>query len=819
MTIGKRFTKEAASVFRAAVAEAGGREVFAVGTLDEDGLVCGITVGARGSRNAVPALQPFIEAGGAIIHNHPSGELEPSEADLSVASRYGNEGIAFYIVDNEVASVYVVAEPTRKKRKLPLEIDALAAILEEGGKLSERIPGYESRPSQVELLRSIARSFNEDLVLAAEAGTGVGKSFAYLIPAFAWAERNQGRVVVSTGTINLQQQLVEKDIPVVRELLGSTVPYMLVKGRGNYLCLNRLDETLSEDPMFLDGGEELRRILEWSASTETGDRAELSFLPEEALWSRVCSEADTCLNLKCPRRDGCFALAVRRRAAECRLLVVNHHLLFSDLEARLGGAGFDASAVLPPFKRLVIDEAHAIEASATSFFSESMSRFGIAKQVGRLLRSRKNHRFGLLIRLERLRGPDKSLFREVPADIQAVKEASESLDSALLALFAAKGSTLRVTGERTQNLEVALFNPITELQSRLLSLHDHVMRILEAVEEDDGDAAEVYETKQVLRRVESMSAFIEKYRRYDENPDTVFWMEKVRASSTRGKSSEFYCRLMETPISIAPVMRKAVFEPFGTVAMTSATLTVDDSFGFWASRIGFDPGDEGRSITGIYPSPFPYRKNVLLCVPADAPPPESGEYPTFLARAIGSILAVSNGRALVLFTSYESLRFTYDTVKPGLDRLGIPILRQGDDDRSRLLTRFKTDVASVLFATDSFWEGVDVPGESLSVLVICRLPFRVPTDPVLLARTEAIRASGRDPFSQLSLPDSVVRFKQGFGRLIRSSTDRGVVVVLDSRIISKGYGDLFLRSLPETRRSMKPLEGMLRDIESFLFGS
>ena len=367
MEAADRITYPAREMIRDAVSQAGGSEVMAVGHMNQQKNVVSLNIVARGDEVSVPALTPYMERGDVVIHNHPSGNLKPSKADLSIASRLGQDGIGFFIVDNDVENVYIVAEPFITEELKPLDPDKLADVLGPDGLLSQHIK-YESRESQIEMLRQVALAFNDETILAAEAGTGVGKSFAYLFPALAWAEQNCERIVLSTATINLQQQLMDKDIPLVRKVLGNKVKAVLVKGRGNYVCRRRLAEALEEDSLFRDEADELIRIGDWASESPTGSRTDVPFLPSDDVWNGICSESDGCMGIRCSSREQCFVLKARKEAASARLLVVNHHLLFSDLSLRLSGAGFENTAVLPPFNRIIFDEAHNIEKSATSLF-------------------------------------------------------------------------------------------------------------------------------------------------------------------------------------------------------------------------------------------------------------------------------------------------------------------------------------------------------------------------------------------------------------------------------------------------------------------
>lgn len=805
-----RFTTDSRQQLVQAIEEADGQEVLAVGSLDENRLVAEISIAARGTAEAVPALMPYMQKGDVVIHNHPSGDTRPSDADLAVASKIGNLGIGFYIVDNEVEITYVVAEAVEGGRVEPLEIEDLVSHLLPGGSLSKAADHYEPRDSQIDMLESVVRGFNENSIVVVEAGTGVGKSLAYLIPAFQWADQNEERVVISTATINLQQQLIESDIPLVRRITGTKAKAVLVKGRRNYLCLKRLEEALEEQVLFGDEeDDELTAIRKWAEHTQTGGKDDLSFLPTAETWGRVCSEADTCLGLRCSRRNDCFILKSRREAAAAQILVVNHHLLFSDLAIREAGAGYDITAVLPPFQKVIFDEAHNMEKSATSFFSESLSRFGVYRALNVLVRTRRGKTRGLLLMLRSV-STQTDVLEELPARVADARKTVEELDE--IGRLLEGETTSRLIRERVTPLFEDALERIAKLQASLVPVMNGLHRIVDEFKDDD-EPEMIINAKSTLRRIEAMALFCQSFIEHEEHDDRVFWIEKRK--TTAGDS---YTVFNSTPVDVAGVMRDTVFSHYDTVVCTSATLTVQDDFGYWFRRIGLDdPGDrhvESRSL----PSPFPYSDNVLLAAPKDGPEPGHGEYVPFAVEMIKDALEISEGSGLVLFTSYRMLADVFDAVSGELAEQGINALRQGTDDRQRLLRNFTADAASVLFATDSFWEGVDTPGEALRVVIICRLPFQVPNDPVIEARHERILARGGNPFMELSLPDAVTRFKQGFGRLMRRTTDHGVVLVLDPRVLTKRYGTAFLESLPETKRCFGSKADILREIETILYG-
>jgi ATP-dependent DNA helicase DinG len=807
MNANERLSQRAIEEIRRSILDARGNEVFFVGSIGSHGKVDEITAAARGNGISVPVLRTYSDEGDVVIHNHPSGALEPSQADLAVAARLGNQGIGFIITDNQAEHLYVVAEPTPLRQRRPLETESLAEGLLPGGRLAHIFSGYEERPTQVEMLRLVCRSFNQDRLCIAEAGTGVGKSLAYLIPAIDWACRNEERVVVSTATINLQQQLLEKDIPLAMRVLGESPKTVLVKGRGNYVCLDRLQEALSEGTFLGEQDGELDAIYRWSHTTKTGSRSDLSFFPLDQVWARVRSESDLCHGLRCRYRERCFVLASRREAASASVLIVNHHLLFSDLEVRLSGLGFEGTAVLPPFRRIIFDEAHNIEASATSFFSESFSRFSVRKYINRLYRRRKGREFGQLMVLRRmLAGRREEKIDALKSLSESCIEAVDIVDHFSSSFFDAERSLLLKELE-DQRRRSFFEGPLNDLGASMARIVHALDEFLDSFEDDETVEDAVLEGRSTSRRLRGVAALISRIPRFDEAPESIFWMARER-----GYTGEPYTRFVITPMDIAPLMQEAIYDCYPSVLFTSATLTVSGSFDFWKARVGLDR----ECLQESFASPFDYKENVLLGIPMDAPAPDGPEYRAYINSFVARTLKISQGRALVLFTSYSMLNETFESVVPELEELGIPAFKQGDDDRSRLLTKFRDDTASVLFATDSFWEGVDTPGEALEVLILCRLPFRVPSDPVLKARTEDIRNRGGNPFVELALPDAVIKLKQGFGRLMRRRSDGGIILILDSRIVRKSYGGSFLGSLPDS--TVRILEGwyLMEEVTDFL---
>ncbi len=740
--------------------------------------------------------------------------MTPSAADLSVAARANENLSGFFIVNNDVSQVYVVMEPVPSKKLVLLDEDEAASCIMAGGSLSKMSASFEERPVQVELLKNVARAFNENSLAAFEAGTGVGKSFAYLIPAMLWASRNKERVVVSTGTINLQQQLSEKDIPLAKKILGLDIKAVLLKGRNNYVCLRRLDELKKERDLFTTEVEALEKISQWAENTSNGSKSDLAFNPSESLWGRVCSESDACMGLHCPWRDKCFVMAARKEASDAQILVVNHHLLFADIESRMNAVGYDDAAVLPPYKRIVFDEAHGIESAATSFFSEQVTRFRIIKQLNLLYRERRQSLAGYVFTLTALSaGPDNS--EKVGEAVARVKAGIESLETAALDLMQNQWTC------RLNDASAPAFSPLisllTSLGSELGRLVALVREICENVPDEDKNENAYWETKAILRRLDEAAGVCKDFSFWDEKRDQVFWAQKQRLNEEFAKDGNpFYVIFSRTPLDIAPLMNTGVFEPMESVVCASATLKIAGSFDFWTRRTGLSFSEGGRLKTAGFDSPFPYKKNVLLAVPKDFPFPDNIEFQRHVEMALIKLIKAAKGRSLVLFTSYESLKSACSTCQYELEREGYKVFKQGDDDRFRLLDNFKNDESSVLFATDSFWQGIDVPGSSLSQVIIVKLPFSVPSDPVFAARAEDVERRGGSSFMELSVPEAVIKFRQGFGRLVRRSSDKGAVVVLDRRVMEKRYGKIFLDSLPETKRLYSSLDQIAEAVEELL---
>jgi ATP-dependent DNA helicase DinG len=657
-------------------------------------------------------------------------------------------------------SVKAETAPARSDSAQPdLKEPTIAEIFGPGGALEKCMPeGYEHRPSQLQMAEMVEAAFREKRHAIVEAGTGTGKTLAYLIPAI----RSGRRVVISTATKSLQEQLFEKDVPFLQKHFAPKLKVAVMKGRGNFLCREKVYR-MADQPMLkgIDEVDWFHQIRDWEKVTDTGDRSQLNFLPDDSdLWQRLDARRDTCSGSKCPEFNRCFITAMHQRAAEADLIIVNHHLFFADLALKQD----DFGSVLPEYGAVVFDEAHEIEDVASDYFGRQISNYRF-EELGRdaevAVRVTRTGGAGLLKHVARMRERARSFFEAFPA-----REGRFPFDQTQRAGFV------------DQNREAydALVNALKSLEAEIASL-----------------AAKPEELLNIARRSMELRAELNFLFESSEG-NFVYWFER-RAKGVF---------VAATPIDVSALLRERLFEPFETIILTSATLAVGGRFDFLKQRLGINLASER-----VLESEFDFTTQALLYIPATLPDVRDPGFPERAAQEIIRLLEISRGRAFCLFTSYGQMNDLYERVRT---RVRFPLLIQGSAPRTALLEKFRNTEGAVLFATSSFWQGVDVRGEQLSCVIVDRLPFAVPSDPIVAARVRALQEDGRNAFAEYQVPEAVLALKQGFGRLIRARTDRGVLTILDNRIQRMQYGKIFMESLPAyaTTRDIAAVERFMQ---------
>jgi ATP-dependent DNA helicase DinG len=697
-------------------------------------------------------------------------------------------------------------QPTQEPR--PLDEDEVAAILEQGGAFSRQFPNYEYRPQQVAMLRAVTQALSDGRHLLVEAGTGTGKSMSYLIPAAIWAIENERRVVISTNTINLQDQLINKDIPDLRKVLGLDLRAVVLKGRSNYLCPRRFESLRRRGPATPDEVRVLGKVLVWLQGTQTGDRAEINLNgpAEREVWGHISAEDEACTSENCLKRTGgiCPFYRVRQAAQGAHILIVNHALLLSDVAT--------GNRVLPEYEYLIIDEAHHLEDATTNSLSFRVTQGDIDRLLRELGGSSSGVLGWLLSATQEILAPSEyaaldqqvsratdlafqleNLMRQFFFSIDHFLQ--EQRDGRAMGMYSHQERIVSATRAQPAWGDVELcWDEAQRILANLLEIIAQFTRglseILEALAEEDeelfGSLSNLY--RRLAEVHDNIDALV-----FKPEADRIYWAE-VQVGGLR-------VALNAAPLHIGPLMEQYLWREKSAVILTSATLTTAGEFDYLRGRLNAVDADE--LALG---SPFDYERSALLYLVNDIPEPsDRNGYQRGVEHALIQLCRATGGRALVLFTSYDQLKRTSQAIAPALARHDILVYEQGEGASPHtLLENFRTSDRAVLLGTRAFWEGVDVPGEALSVLVIVKLPFDVPSDPIISARSETFE----DPFYQYSLPEAILRFRQGFGRLIRTQYDQGVVAVLDRRILTKRYGRLFLDSIPTCSTRSGPLANL-----------
>ena len=837
------------------IAQYDGNEVFVIGTCDTHGVIQTIEPMAFGNIDSVPAPAQNALPGQVLIHNHPSGYIVPSAADISIASLYGKSGVGFYIVNNACDQVRVVVKPFFPKEMTPIEFAEIEGLFGREGHLAKTFPGFEFRAQQLAMMRVVTEAFNHDKVAIIEAGTGTGKSFAYLAPSILWALANKQRVIISTNTINLQEQLLHKDLPELARQIDREIKAVLVKGRSNYVSLRRLRFAGERPDLFHEEKSlEIQTLTEWAQNTPTGSRSDIPVKISEEVWDATMSDKDDCLRAECPFFNRCHFYHSRREAANADIIIANHHLVMADLSLKLENSGNDFVGILPSFDRIVFDEAHNLEEVATAYFTASTSQLAIRRQLFRIARPRDRagvlQTFHTALKRHRLTPRQTSAMEALVLITDRILPVREEVENALnhyyddlftetLSYFHAEGMndnerrehriTVAVTESPYWEAASRLIESILREMNRLFGYFDQLEKLLSCISAEILD--DIIEPRvrlfSAVRKLSEHSAALSLFLTADKN-EYCRWFE---IGFRRGSP---YIVPYTAPLDVSTSLREALFMKKRSVILTSATLTIDRNFRYFSRQMGLPDsrksendiespsagsGDgtlESRCQYLRLDTPFDYSKNCLLTIPRDVPLPSHQDFFRLIAPAIVECIRITQGRAMVLFTAYRPLKQVVEICRPILLLEGITCLMQGEQPRHQLMQSFKTGKKVALFATSSFWEGVDVQGDALQCLILTKLPFSVPSTPVLEARTELLERQGGNSFYELAVPQAVIRFKQGFGRLIRSKTDRGFVLILDNRVLTQRYGKIFLRSLPPARQIEGDTADILEAINSFM---
>lgn len=820
--IDELLTQQAKDIIIKNIADCGGKEVLFLGNFDLNDKIDDITPYAWGSRYSVPSIIETAKGYEAVVHNHPSGVLEPSDADISIANILSNNfGAGFYIIDNKAENLYTVIDRIKKKSHSPIDDNFILSYFQEDGYLSELIPRYEYRIEQKQMVLDIVRSFNENKFAVIEAGTGIGKSFAYLIPSIIWAKKNKEKVIISTRTINLQQQLFQKDLPLIVKDEELKIEYDFALGRGNFVCLRKLSYITQEDNILFDeeiDSNAMDALINWARHTETGLKNEYTTQLDNLLWTLISSDHEKCHKIKCPNYERCFYFKHKRRLASCDIIIVNHYLLAYDIFLKNNIISFDENALLPPFKHIVMDEAHHIEDIMSRCFTMEISNnqiyhllreiYNPVKKRGILLKliMRQNHLEPLLldrdvldslsqIRKHILKVRDNINIIHLNLEV-SYEKLIKNTKSFIKDNYQRKGEIrIRIENEQSEyyisikeelsdifNIISDLFLDIkiifrnyAELPQKILDLMDMDFIIL----------------KSIYKKLSFIVSVFESF--FSISDEKVYWIEYNKAF----KHQNF--KICNAPVLVGEFLTDALYSKLTSFVATSATLNVEDDFRFFEERSGLSNLPEDQKIKSIYKSSFLINKKALLLIPKGITLPSEEEvYRDEVITSIHNLLGYLEGGVLILFTSRRFLEEAYDKLKGIIPSFGKHPMRQGEMPRDHQLIEFKSKGNGVLFALDSFWEGIDVPGSSLQNIIIPRLPFKSPSDPIEQARYEYIEKYQRkNPFFEYALPKAVLLLKQGFGRLIRNNTDRGLVIILDNRIKVKRYGKKFIKALPE----------------------
>ena len=820
MDIKDRFSKESLQTIKKYLEEQNNKSMIFKATFDEDELIQEPFFLSLYKKKSFEETLTKVARNEVVIRTTKPNQLYPSDMELELSEElYTRRNIAYCLLSSDLDDFYFVQDIDR----IFLEDIDIKNYFSKDGILAKEIKGFEYRQEQEEMAQYIQEAINEDRKIIVEAGTGTGKTLAYLIPAIKWAVVNKKKVIIATNTINLQEQLLLKDIPLAKSIIKDEFSYVLVKGRNNYVCKRLFNElalgkNIDIETFSIEAREQIEYILKWGNKTKTGDKAELPFEVYPDVWELVQSTTELCLGKKCPYRKECFYMKTRMEKMEADILISNHHVFFADLNVR-AETDFDSEyLILPRYDMVIFDEAHNIESVARSYFSVEVSKISFTRLLNRIYQ-RKNKRKkekSALIRVEdtvdekNLEDSEQYIYllNTLKEEISILQNIGDEYFDEIRKIY--ETNTEAPIKKSLNNFEMTKSRFLENLrekkdifQSKLADFSNLMMSFNNVIDEEKDKNPEVINFNNHLKM---FKAYIDSFKFINsfEDDNYIYWLD-INSKRTN-------VVLTATPLNIAQKLSTVLFDNLDRLVFASATIVVNGSFDYFKKSLGLDEED---CIEAIIKSPFDYNEQMSVYIPSDIQDSENiNAFVSDASRFILDILLKTNGKAFILFTSYTMLNQIYYSISKKLKDKGFEVFLHGDKPRSQLIKEFKEAENPILFGTTSFWEGVDVQGENLSNVIITKLPFLVPTDPVVSAISKKIEENGGNSFTDFQLPEAIIKFKQGVGRLIRKKTDSGNIFILDNRILKKRYGSLFINALP-SQKNIKILEkdDIIKEIE------
>ena len=820
MDIKDRFSKESLQTIKKYLEEQNNKSMIFKATFDEDELIQEPFFLSLYKKKSFEETLTKVARNEVVIRTTKPNQLYPSDMELELSEElYTRRNIAYCLLSSDLDDFYFVQDIDR----IFLEDIDIKNYFSKDGILAKEIKGFEYRQEQEEMAQYIQEAINEDKKIIVEAGTGTGKTLAYLIPAIKWAVVNKKKVIIATNTINLQEQLLLKDIPLAKSIIKDEFSYVLVKGRNNYVCKRLFNElalgkNIDIETFSIEAREQIEYILKWGNKTKTGDKAELPFEVYPDVWELVQSTTELCLGKKCPYRKECFYMKTRMEKMEADILISNHHVFFADLNVR-AETDFDSEyLILPRYDMVIFDEAHNIESVARSYFSVEVSKISFTRLLNRIYQ-RKNKRKkekSALIRVEdtvdekNLEDSEQYIYllNTLKEEISILQNIGDEYFDEIRKIY--ETNTEAPIKKSLNNFEMTKSRFLENLrekkdifQTKLADFLNLMMIFNNVIDEEKDKNPEVINFNNHLKM---FKAYIDSFKFINsfEDDNYIYWLD-INSKRTN-------VVLTATPLNIAQKLSTVLFDNLDRLVFASATIVVNGSFDYFKKSLGLDEED---CIEAIIKSPFDYNEQMSVYIPSDIQDSENiNAFVSDASRFILNILLKTNGKAFILFTSYTMLNQIYYSISKKLKDKGFEVFLHGDKPRSQLIKEFKEAENPILFGTTSFWEGVDVQGENLSNVIITKLPFLVPTDPVVSAISKKIEENGGNSFTDFQLPEAIIKFKQGVGRLIRKKTDSGNIFILDNRILKKRYGSLFINALP-SQKNIKILEkdDIIKEIE------